>query len=68
MSGYLNIAQECDLLQKVSFTVSTMKESITSLTYNAEIWILQRETMTKSNQENKFFRHIKEKDDGTDNF
>jgi len=29
---------------------------------------LQRETMTTSNQEHKFFRHIKEKEEGKDNF
>jgi len=28
MSGSLNTAQECDLLQLVSYTVSTMNESI----------------------------------------
>jgi hypothetical protein len=63
----MNIEQECDLLQLVSYNVGTMSENVN----NPDICLNMNSNEEKQRQhptKRKFFRSSKEKEDGTDTF
>jgi len=67
MSGSMNIAQECDLLQLVSYTVGTMSENVNNpdICLNMDCY---GEKIRQNPIHRNYFRSSKEKEEGTDTF